>query len=573
MLQSLLSYFRFKSEETDGYKSFCGICDLRKLSKPSVAWCSECDEHLCKSCMDHHTFSRATKHHKTITNVEYNKLSPFIKNIKPFCEEHEDKYQMYCHSHESPCCRKCLLKDHRNCKDIHPLEDMVQNVKSSSAFEDLEKMLEEMVKNIKNIQENRLKYLFSIQKSKVDIENEIQLIRLQINKHLDHVQNKLIMQLNTEENKVVNQIETFTESLKEKEKEIDELLTNFHHIKICASELQAFLSMKQIEKTVVPCEQYIQSLFKDRTLEQTTISCSINNKIKKISTRIQSFGKINISKKECDISLVNERERQAQIMVDVSVDNLTLKLIQKINNYGSQVTGCTILPSGKKLFCNYSPARLILVNMDGFIEHTISLETMSAFDVTHLDRDTVAVTSPIDSCITIVDLCRQDAIRTFKTYVSCFGITFNNKQLVFCALNKGLQKLDLQNDNKITNVVKFKCSDESYVTSWHDQLYFTDAKTKAVYCFDTAGEFKWKFELEETIPGGISINCHGNVIVACRNTASVILISPSQARFKSVLDWDDILDSPLAVDYDKQTKCLLISCTSGSAFLFIVEKE
>ncbi|XP_071122196.1 E3 ubiquitin-protein ligase TRIM22-like [Mytilus edulis] len=573
MLQSVLSYFRFKNKETDCYKSVCGICDLRNLPKPSVVWCSECYEHLCKTCVDHHKFSRATKNHKTITNVEYNKLSPFTKNIRPFCEEHEDKYQMYCQNHESPCCRKCLLKDHRNCKDIHPLENIVQNVKSSSAFEDLEKSLEEMMKNITQIQENRLRYLFSIQKSKVDIENEIHHIRLQINKHLDQVQNKLIMQLNTEEDKVAEEIETFTESLKGKEKEIGELLTNVQHIKTCASDLQVFLSMKQIEKTVVPCEQYIQSLFKDRTLEQTIISCSINNKIKKISTRIQSFGKINISKKECNISLVNEREKQAQIMVDVSIDNCTLKLIQKMNNFGSKVTGCTILPSGKKLFCNFSPARLILVNIDGLIEKTISLETMSAFDVTHLDQDTVAVTSPVDSCITIVDLCRQDAIRTFKTHESCFGITLHDGHLVFCALNKGLQKLDLQNDNAITNVVTFNCSDESYVTSWHDQLYLADAKMKAVVCYNTSGEFKWKFELEETILGGISVDCHGNVMVASRNTSYIILISPKEAQYRHVLGWDDIQDSPLAIDYDKHTKSLLISCISGSAFLFIVEKN
>jgi hypothetical protein len=35
--------------------STCGICDVRHISKPSDAWCPECDQGLCVNCTGHHS--------------------------------------------------------------------------------------------------------------------------------------------------------------------------------------------------------------------------------------------------------------------------------------------------------------------------------------------------------------------------------------------------------------------------------------------------------------------------------------------------------------------------------------
>ena len=41
--------------------SFCGICDIRHMSKPSEVWCPDCDEGLCTECLDHHSLVKPFK--------------------------------------------------------------------------------------------------------------------------------------------------------------------------------------------------------------------------------------------------------------------------------------------------------------------------------------------------------------------------------------------------------------------------------------------------------------------------------------------------------------------------------
>jgi hypothetical protein len=35
--------------------SFCGICDIRQISKPSEVWCPDCEEGLCTECIEYHS--------------------------------------------------------------------------------------------------------------------------------------------------------------------------------------------------------------------------------------------------------------------------------------------------------------------------------------------------------------------------------------------------------------------------------------------------------------------------------------------------------------------------------------
>jgi hypothetical protein len=46
--------------------SFCGICDIRHISKPSEVWCPQCEEGLCTECIEHHSLAKPCRNHTTI---------------------------------------------------------------------------------------------------------------------------------------------------------------------------------------------------------------------------------------------------------------------------------------------------------------------------------------------------------------------------------------------------------------------------------------------------------------------------------------------------------------------------
>ena len=163
----------------------CGVCSTRKTSKVSNSWCSECGEGLCLDCKKHHSASKSTRHHVTVPVKEYRKLSVFILEIKEFCEKHDDIYRMLCKSHDCPCCRKCTIEHHKECKDVVLIEDIIQDAKTSVSFDDLHQQLSVISKNIKRIRENRQANADLIRKQKEKIEKDIRDLRETMNNHLD----------------------------------------------------------------------------------------------------------------------------------------------------------------------------------------------------------------------------------------------------------------------------------------------------------------------------------------------------------------------------------------------------
>jgi hypothetical protein len=61
--------------------SFCGMCDNRHISRPSEAWCRECEEGLCTECTEYHSSWKLSRSHTTIPIAEYHNLPSSSLNI------------------------------------------------------------------------------------------------------------------------------------------------------------------------------------------------------------------------------------------------------------------------------------------------------------------------------------------------------------------------------------------------------------------------------------------------------------------------------------------------------------
>ncbi|CAG2210609.1 unnamed protein product [Mytilus edulis] len=184
----------------EGESPACGICDSRHISKPSTAWCFECNEGLCEECKEHHILNKASKSHGIIPVNEFQKLPVSVLQIEDFCKSHGERYQAYCHKHECSCCTKCLIGDHKNCKDLTDINDVICNIKSSNMLLEIEKSMREVVENLQRIKMNRAENLSSLKIYRVTIENEIQTVRQKINEHFNRLERELLKELQTIEN-------------------------------------------------------------------------------------------------------------------------------------------------------------------------------------------------------------------------------------------------------------------------------------------------------------------------------------------------------------------------------------
>ena len=347
----------------------CNVCSVRHITKSSAVWCSECDEGFCTDCKEYHSLAKATRDHITITIEEYKKIPPFIVGINPLCDEHREKYQTYCKEHENVCCRKCVFTSHNNCKDLVPLEDVVDNVKNSSSVQEMEHLLDDLIKNIKAIIASGQDNLDMLNETKAGIEKEINQTRLAINGYLDKLEKELLTKLQEASDSVKDQIMELVATLAEKEREILECQDNLQNIKSHATDLQTFLGLKQIEAEITKNEQFVQSLIDDQKIYKSMLHCKIDHALKTLTTDVHCFGEVTTSITPCDITLVRRKDKQAQMMVaggpSRSIGNICLNLKHQLATGGNQITGCSILTGGKMAFINYHSVYLLILNADG----------------------------------------------------------------------------------------------------------------------------------------------------------------------------------------------------------------
>ncbi|XP_071141797.1 uncharacterized protein [Mytilus edulis] len=336
----------------------CGVCDFRNINKASVVWCSECDEGLCDECKEHHGASKSSRSHSIIPVTEYQKLPIKVLEITQTCQKHKEQYQIFCKKHDCPCCRRCVIETHNECKDLIAIDDIVQNVKSSSAFFEVEQTLVQMLENVRRIRNDRTENLKCLLDQRVKIERDIKQTRKMINDHLDKIQDKIIKELYANEENESKRIKLLLCEIEDIEKGISDLQGNQNNTRQHASELQTFLALKHMEKEVSDKAECIQSAIKNEDMKIKTLALEVNKDVQNIC-RADCFGSVSVDSKSSKVVIDSNKNKEAQMMIpslnSKCIDDIKLSNKMQIDlQSGGGVRGCAILPNGKMMFCDYN---------------------------------------------------------------------------------------------------------------------------------------------------------------------------------------------------------------------------
>jgi hypothetical protein len=143
-----------------------------------------------------------------------------VLEISELCKEHHEKFNLYCKEHECPCCRICILENHKDCKEITIVENIVENIKTSNMFNEIERLIDELIETIGKIRQNRETNASAVKEQKILVENEIGELRRKIDKHLDKLQESLMTELTEKEKGITAQRRELLVTLDEKQKEL-----------------------------------------------------------------------------------------------------------------------------------------------------------------------------------------------------------------------------------------------------------------------------------------------------------------------------------------------------------------
>ncbi|CAC5389890.1 unnamed protein product [Mytilus coruscus] len=543
------------------HNSLCAICDLRHLTVSSTHWCQECEEALCIDCKEHHTMSKASKSHNVMLLSVYSSLPSSITNIELLCTYHNEKYLQYCVKHECPICYKCI-NEHGKCGELILFEVVVNDVKASELFRDMEQSLSDLIVNINQIKKDRESNIDMIKNKRKYVIEEVTHMRNQINQHLDNMQYVLMKELDKVENECCEKIQLLVSSLNDIYNAISQCNTEIENMKKYASDIQMFLGMREIQKKIIINEKCVHSMIENMEIMKVDIDYVVDGTLPDFLTNTKPFGSIAVTSSPSDGSdLVSSKEKQAQILeLEISCN---------------EITGCCVTVRGGYLFIDYDGGneKIQALHADGESHYNIPLSRRySSFDLVCIDDKTVAITTGYSSektCVMVIDLTNRKVKRSVDLPTQPFGICFNGNSLICCCYNMDMHVISCK-DFSITKIPNTSTSEYSYITSHAGKIFFTDPDKNQVNCCLYSGVQVWEFKNEFILrnPRGITVDHKGNIFVVGMESQNIVVISSDGKQFKEI-EMDQLnLSQPSSIFFDKIRKQVLVSDQDSVANLY-----
>ncbi|VDI47070.1 Hypothetical predicted protein [Mytilus galloprovincialis] len=218
---------------------------------------------------------------------------------------------------------------------------------------------------------DRKQNLVEIKNQRQIIPEEIKQVRNKINGHLDGLKQPIHHDVYAAEEKVKTQIEDLLRKLADHTENIDILQTNMSAIKEYASDLQAFIGSKLIEKELKKQEIFMQSLIENDSLQKKDLNCKIKDKISDVLSTVTSIGSISVTSNSPFVVLQTDKNKQAQIRIfhretPTPINDIKMTLNRKFELIGT--TGGSFSSTGDVFLVDNSKKRLLILKKYGTLK-------------------------------------------------------------------------------------------------------------------------------------------------------------------------------------------------------------
>ncbi|XP_052253210.1 E3 ubiquitin-protein ligase TRIM33-like [Dreissena polymorpha] len=264
----------------------CSTCEEKKLEESADYYCESCVKFFCRKCIDLHSqlFTQHSHHGRGDM-----KKWPVAKKMEDFllkCDVHkEENNEMFCEDHSQLCCNKCAILNHRTCKTVILLSDLVKNTRTD--LKQVSVTIQTTLAKLKELQENQ--------------EDSIQTLLSSYDEQLHKIQEnrkKIIAALNKLEQKAMQELkDTLTKLQAPLDRDIDKCSTLQDELKQLGEAIHDIGDKNKQELSLIAsikCKEKIQQFEKyqkENFVEiKSVISFQPNNKIVEYLSKLSGLG-------------------------------------------------------------------------------------------------------------------------------------------------------------------------------------------------------------------------------------------------------------------------------------------
>ena len=164
---------------------------------PADAYCTDCPEYFCSSCVNFHEKQRLSKDHKLLRGrampLSQQAPSKPVSDQVRFrkCPQHSyEKLKFFCDTHQEMCCVACNLVLHKQCQVVY-IPDVAKNFKTDPEYtqmtDDLNKTEQLLVSYVTQI-ETKIKEVQTLEKEDITtLENYREEIKERVDRRIDEL--------------------------------------------------------------------------------------------------------------------------------------------------------------------------------------------------------------------------------------------------------------------------------------------------------------------------------------------------------------------------------------------------
>jgi hypothetical protein len=548
----------------------CDFCEIQHLTNEAEIWCPQCEEALCSKCKVHHAIARITKKHETVPIEDYCKLPESVQQITLYCDEHSERFEYICSSHDTPCCVKCINTIHKNCKDtLTPLHDAIDNVKSAKVMLDLQKSIMDLQVNIQKVLNFQTSNMDSLNKQKLLCQKEIQETRQDINKKLDELEQDILDELSSIYTKHNSEIEELITDLKSRQQRVDESECVLSAIKQHATEFQTYLCIRDMTREAQEEENYLQSLIDNQKLVRYDMR--FIKEMDVIENKSKFFGKLECEIRNEDVAFTRKTDNEAQIFNPRrrrEVGNVTMSKILSFKvppKEKNNVFDCLVTDEGLFVVPNRHHKCLHIFESDGTFKRDLQL-LYEPIGVTQLNEQILVIYDD-QSIIHVIDLTNFNIVSEIKVKRQPHSICTFNSNILVGLLSGGFLIIDIKGN--VLKKVKTTFENSYYIVVANDTMYIPNWKENTIVCLDKDGNQLFEMYNEDLRgPLGITSDSDGNLYVVGFHSNNVFLFSKDGQTCKELIPASDKMSYPRAVNYNDMLGLLMITTETGEVYMY-----
>ena len=554
------------------YTYTCEPCDYRGVNREAITFCRNCKEYMCHLCTESHKGQKMSRNHKLldVKDMSGMQTSTVSDSFIMSCDcDQASPITHYCIEHEQACCANCKILKHRKCRSI----TIGEKIKSFS-----ENQLKEVIQRVATLKKemdsfirNRTTDLKHVQTMTTQCKSDIQTFRKELNSYLDILEDKVVKESEVHEAKFKQEISRHIETCSSILKSLTADKTLLVEAQTTSKKANMFAAHHKVSHRI---ENY-ESLLNDFKQESASpdLTFKSNEELRNLLKTVKELGQLT--------GQITHKSSQNTntLFTELAVDSSRKVNIQLSQDSGCpSITGCTFIPDGGVVLCDYSNCNLILLSDTFTVKERLHLDS-SPWDVSPVNNNNVMVTIPNKKTLQLIQVIPSLKIgRSINVGRMCWGVQVV-EDLIYVACHNDPGKgevLVVDMNGTVTHRLgqpdkkQPMFSSLNYITVCPSsrRMFITDSSTDTVSCLMSDGTVVYQYKDEKLrAPAGVCVDGGGNVIVCGNYSDNVQVIRADGTKCCTLLTSQDGVSRPCSVAYRQSDNTLILGCYNNTNLL------